>query len=294
MKDDYISVIIIYGERGYNNLNILFWNTDKLKAKNNINGCLSELISAKDCDIVILAEYTDNIRPLCGLINILSKDEYMPIPNNGGCEKIKGLIKKKYNIEVIREQNRYQIVMIRTTFYKLIVAMIHNISKLTSSKDEQAENLRIFHQDICAEEKTHQTKNSIIIGDLNVNPFEPACIAANLLHAIPFIEEVTNPTRIVQGKIYQKFYNPMWKFYGNQKMPYTSYYHDNSGKHINYYWNAYDQVVIRPELINAFEDDLLSIITETANHKLLKNNKPDKENYSDHLPLFCTLKEEKI
>ena len=255
---------------------------------------MTELILEKDCDIIILAEYADNIQILCGLTNILSKDEYIPIPNNGGCEKIKGLIKKKYNIEVVLEQSRYQIVIIRTTLYKLIVAMIHNISKLTPSEEEQKENLRIFHQDICAEEKKHQTKNSIAIGDFNVNPFEVACIAANTLHAIPFLEEVKSSNRIVQDRLYQKFYNPMWKFYGNREVPYSSYYLDNSGKHINYYWNAYDQIIIRPELINAFEDDSLTIIIETQNHNLLKNKKPDKENYSDHLPLFCTLKEEKI
>ena len=62
-------------KRGFLNLNILFWNTDKLKNKNNINNCLAELISEKDCDIVILAEYIDNIQNLCASINIVSKKE---------------------------------------------------------------------------------------------------------------------------------------------------------------------------------------------------------------------------
>jgi len=277
-------------------MNILFWNTDKLKNKNNINNCLIELIVEKDCDIVILAEYTDTVRNLCASINIESKEDYAPIPNNGGCEKIKGIIKKKYNnVELIKEQVNYQILMIKTTHYKLIVAMIHNISKRNPVEEEQKENLRILHNDVRDAEEKHKTKNSIIIGDFNVNPFENACIAANTLHAIPFIEEVKTPDRIVQGRTYEKFYNPMWKFYGNREMPYTSYYHDNSGKMINYYWNIFDQVIIRPELIHAFDDDVLNIITETANHKLLmKDKKPDRNNYSDHLPLFCSLKEENI
>ena len=252
-----------------------------------------ELTVEKECDIVILAEYSDAIIQFCNKINIMAKDAYAPIPAHGGCKRIKGIANKKYHIESIREQNRFQIVVVNTSYYKLIIAMIHNVSKLHTSEEEQKEILRLFHKDICEEEKKHNTKNTIVIGDFNANPFESSCIAANMMHAIPYIEELKSTARIIQGKEYQKFYNPMWKFMANRESPYATYYYNNSDM-VNYYWNAYDQIIIRPHLLCAFEYDSLNIITETTNHQLLKNRKPNKEKYSDHLPLYCILREENI
>lgn len=56
----------------------------------------------------------------------------------------------------------------------------------------------------------------------------------------------------------------------------------------------FDQVIIRPKLISAFEEDSLCIITETTNHNLLKKDKPNADNYSDHLPIFFNFNEVNI
>jgi hypothetical protein len=274
-------------------VNVLFWNTNKLRNWNNIDACLLELIIEKKCDIVILAEYDNTLDRLCTAINNLSRDEYTSISTTDGCQKIKGLVKKKYKIKSILEENRYQIVVIETVYYKLIIAMIHNISKLRASKEDQEDLLRRFHYDICNAEKNLKTKNTLVVGDFNANPFEPACISANTMHAIPFIEEVQRLSRTIQANDYEMFYSPMWKFWSRRKIPYATYYYYRSGM-VNYYWNTFDQVIMRPQLINAFEYDSLVIVTETSNHQLLKEKKPDEDNYSDHLPLYCTLNEAEI
>jgi len=274
-------------------MNILFWNTYGNSNKSNINDSLFELISENKCDLIVLAEYNHDIKKLCHSLNIQTTKEYHPIPSNGGCERIIGLINKKYRISILNEQTRYQIIKIETSYYQLLIAMIHNTSKFQLSDDAQRENLRIFHQDIIEQEEKHTTRNTLVIGDFNANPFESSCVAANSLHAIPYINEVKNPTRIVQEKKYQKFYNPTWKFFSKREIPYTTYYCNKSDLY-SIYWNIFDQVVIRPELIDAFVDESLCIISETRNHKLLERNKPNKVNYSDHLPLFLKLEEGKI
>lgn len=277
-------------------MNILFWNTScvrNIEKKVRINNCLIEIILENKCDVIVLAEYGDEISRLCGLLNMVSKDTYQPLPQYEGCKKIRGLINSKYKSDVLHEQSRYQIIMIETSYYSLIIAMIHNKSKLNSSIFAQEEELRVFHQDICAVEKSCNTKNTLVIGDFNADPFEPACTSASALHAIPFAGETSKSTRTVSGRKYHKFYNPTWKFYSNRSVPYSTYYYNNSDM-INLYWNIFDQVIIRPQLINAFIDDSLSIITETKNHNLLKKKIPNKDKYSDHLPLFCSVEEEKI
>ena len=259
----------------------------------NIDNFLIEVIRERACDLVVLAEYGESISKLCEKINAVSESDYKPIPNNNGCDRIKGLIKSKYRIVSIQEQARYQIVMIETTLYKLLIGMIHNLSKLDYSERSQEALLNHFNYDLCEAEKSQDSNNTMVLGDFNVDPFEPACIAANTLHAIPFVEEVETLARVVSGIEYHKFYNPTWKLMGRKDIPYATCYYNKSDI-VNYYWHMFDQVIIRPQLIPAFQEDSLTIIEKSTSHNLLMNKKPNSKNYSDHLPLFYKLKEEKI
>jgi len=155
--------------------------------------------------------------------------------------------------------------------------------------------LEEFHHDIRIKETEHKCNNTIAIGDFNVNPFDTLCISASVMHGIPYRDEVINkPDRIVRKNRYEKFYNPTWKFFGIAEAPYTTYYYDMSGYAANYYWNAFDQLMIRPALVESFDENKFKIIKKVGNHLLLKDQKPDKISYSDHLPLFCSFKEESI
>jgi len=282
-------------------MNILFWNTNipKIPHKKspNIVDCLLNLIIEKHLDLLVLSEYGGDIQELCSSANNRSKIHYVPIPREPECNRITGIINHKYETESLRGENQthYQIIKILTPSYKMLVAAIHNISKLRASEQEQAHILRCFHDDIKKLEEIHQCENTVAIGDFNVNPFEISCIDADTMHSIPFREEVSNrPDRVVQGKTYKNFYNPTWKLFGNKCIPYATYYHNSRGRLSNYYWNAFDQVMIRQSLMPAFIEESLEIITKAGHHRLLKNGKPNAVNYSDHLPLFCILKEELI
>jgi len=281
-------------------MNILFWNTNIPKSgdtkASNIDSCLLSLVMENDVDLLILAEYGEDINYLCRAISNLTGVQYIPIQSTNNC-KIKGIVNIKYNIQTLREDisSRYLIVKITTEFYELIVAMIHSDSKLYSRDNRQEEALRWFHYKIIEVQEEHQCSNVIAIGDYNVNPFEEACLSASTLFALPFAEDtIRNPTRKMGDRIYQKFYNPTWKFLGNREIPYTTYHYYDSRDMTNCYWNAIDQVMIRPSLIKVFDDKHFKIISNTKEHQLLRNKKPDDENYSDHLPLFCILKEELI
>lgn len=271
-------------------MNILFWNVNK-KA---LDECLLEIIIEKNCDLIGLAEYPKDIQSLCNKVNLYSREEYKVVTNYGGCQKIKALIKEEYNVESLSEQSRYHIALIQTTAFKLIIAMIHNISKVHPTLEEQKENLRQFHYDIERIEFENQTRNVLVMGDLNVNPFEETCIAANTIHAIPYVEELNKDGRQIQERMYREFYNPMWKFLGRVEPPYGTCFYNNS-KIINYFWNIFDQFLIRPELLDALDNNSLEIITTVGERSLLKENyKPNRQKYSDHLPIYVRLKGEKI
>ena len=280
-------------------MNIMFWNTNCQKGNENkfdeMLKAIIELVADNNIDLLVLAEYHPEISNLCNEVNMSGRKHYVPLPNIGDCKRIKGIFKNNFNVIPVQGQEHYMIVKVETTYYTLLVAMIHGISKLFSTQKEQELSMWEFHHDIVTHESNLLRKNTIVIGDFNINPFETACIGAGYMHAIPYIEEVHRQTRTVNGKEYVKFYNPTWKFLGNRGVPYSTYHYDNSGKVDNFYWNVFDQVLIRPSLIPAFDESKLGIISRTKNHVLTKQNgKPNKTKYSDHLPLFCILKEEMI
>ena len=58
----------------------------------------------------------------------------------------------------------------------------------------------------------------------------------NGLFALPFVEEVVGKRpRRVDDKVFRRFYNPTWKFFGNRSIPYTTYHYFDSGDMSNCY-----------------------------------------------------------
>lgn len=267
----------------------------KSSNKSNINKCISEIIIEKSCDVIFLAEYpAEEILKLCNEVNVFSPQNYKPLPSYGGCSHICGLISNRYKtINVLHEDNRYAIFKIGMATGILLIAAIHNVSKMSGGTFDQLNVLQRICSDLTEQETKFQSKNSIMVGDFNINPFEETSVSPNSLFAIPYKEELKNTTAVRQGIVREKFFNPSWKFLSNQKAPYASYYY-NSSKSDNYYWNMFDQVIVRPRLINAFNMDSFSIITESETCQLMLNGKPNKNNFSDHLPIFFNIKEEKI
>jgi len=82
----------------------------------------------------------------------------------------------------------------------------------------------------------------------------------------------------------------MWGHFGDRdRNPAGTYYRD-SGQHVNYYWNMFDQVLIRPSLLDMFPSEGVEIVTHAGRIPLLTSTGvPNRRTGSDHLPLLFTL-----
>lgn len=261
----------------------LFWNTNC----KNVNNTLELIIKSFSCDIVALAEYTNDIKEL--LVN-LDKDghSFYHIPKIG-CEKID--IITKYTpgkIEHSREASHYTIKKVphESLGYHLIV-FVHFASKLYDDPEDFIEAARIFKYDIEQAEKETSNNNTLVLGDFNMNPFERGMVTAAALHAISSRKIAQKYSRTVKDKTYDMFYNPMWNLFGDLEEPPGTYYYNKSSQ-INYFWHMFDQVLIRPTLINNFDLRSLKILSHCGNIKLV--NDKGIPNLSDHLPIYFELK----
>lgn len=263
-------------------MNYLFWNTHN---NTNINHILKDLIKQYRCDVVALAEYKANIRELLDLLDKEGINLYHV--KQIGCTRIHILTKfVPEKIEALPETSRYTIKKIpHDDLIDTIVAFVHLPSKLHANSYDLLEQVRYLKQDIEEMEEKLDCKNTIVMGDFNMNPFEDAMISASGLHSLSCKDIANKNTRTVSGRPYSMFYNPMWNLLGDNVKPVGSYYYSDSSI-INYFWNIFDQVIIRPELSSHFKLNKLCIVNKIGDTSLIDKNKKPNKNISDHLPIF--------
>jgi hypothetical protein len=123
-----------------------------------------------------------------------------------------------------------------------------------------------------------------------MNPFEPGVAAADAFHGVMSRRIAQKLVRTVKGEERRFFYNPMWTRFGDHALgPPGTYYYPSSGQ-VTFFWNMFDQVLLRPELLDCFRDEDLEVLTRAGSTDLLTPSAtPDTDSASDHLPLLFQL-----
>lgn len=76
----------------------------------------------------------------------------------------------------------------------------------------------------------------------------------------------------------------MWSLFGDKDIPAGTYYYPNSGQ-VTFFWNIFDQVIVRPSLLENLKNDSLKIINQIKNISLLDSHERPHKSISDHLPI---------
>jgi exonuclease III len=173
---------------------------------------------------------------------------------------------------------------------EILLAVVHFPSKSHWSDDSQAMECSRLAGHVQEAEKKAGHQRTVLVGDFNMNPFETGVVSAAGLHAVMSRTIARRETRIVQQREYSFFYNPMWSILGDGTPgpPGTFYYH--SGEQTIFFWNMFDQLLVRPALLDRFRIDELAIIDHTGVHSLLTDSGlPNRSAGSDHLPILFRL-----
>ena len=127
---------------------------------------------------------------------------------------------------------------------------------------------------------------TILVGDLNLNPFEFGAVGPACFHAMMTTELARSVQGLAARSDYSTFYNPMWGLFGDRtKGPPGTYFWRNSEEATNHFWHMYDQVLIRPDLIDSFRG--VEIVAGDGTESFVTDSgRPRPDHYSDHLPLL--------
>ncbi len=167
---------------------------------------------------------------------------------------------------------------------------VHLQSQLHWSIEDQAAHSVKLARHIREVEESTGSQLTLVCGDFNMQPFDNAMVQSTGLHAVMERNIAKKLSRVIDGERYYYFYNPMWSFLGDLgrgEVSGTFYY--NSARPINHHWYLFDQLLLRPGLLDCFVDKSLAIITKIGDINLLTKQSLINRKISDHLPILFEL-----
>jgi hypothetical protein len=267
----------------------LFWNV----MHHDLRALVASAVIERDVDILLLAESGVSDGDMVAALNTATGRSYAAL--SLASDKVRVFTRLKRTQWRRRQTDalsaRMAIWSVAVGNHPgILVAAAHFVSKNNTSPGEQAMLAVELSKEIIRVEEAVGHERTVVVGDLNMNPFEDGLIGAPALHAVMTRQLAGRVERTVQGKAYRFFYNPMWGFWGDRTGgPPGTYYH-RSATVGDLFWHMFDQVLLRPALMNLLHD--LAILDTIQGQRLLSHpaGLPRAATHSDHLPVAFRLK----
>lgn len=252
---------------------------------------LASIILRHHVDIVMLAECPEEPAEACRLLSAKTNRHFHTAPGTLGKLQLLTSFPEESLTPVFDDlAGRLTIrrLLLDERRIDLLVAVAHLPSKRHYSDSDQQFIAAELARDISDHERRFGNSRTVLVGDFNMNPFENGVVGAIGLHAVMTRAIAQSDTRTVSARKYRYFYNPMWSFFGDRNDgPAGTYYYAQSTP-IAYFWNMFDQVLLRPEIMHWLMD--LRILDHDGSASLLNaRGIPDSVGGSDHLPLYFRL-----
>ncbi len=267
-------------------LTFLFWNLKQPRSE-----ILASLARQHRVDVLMLAEW-NQLAPHGIVLKALNERtaEYFPVPSD--CAKV-AIFTRFSDAYVIAQAHGDDYTIRRLALPgrpEILLSVAHLPSKRYYKSVDQTAISRRFSDSLAEAETAREHSRTIVVGDLNMNPYEDGVVSSDCLHAVPTREIAYKRVRRMKSQSNLYFYNPMWRHFGERPEGHAGTYYLSSPKVRADFWNIYDQVLVRPDLLPYFRDRELEIVHRDigADVSFLKNGSPDKE-VSDHLPILFRL-----
>lgn len=262
----------------------LFWNV----GGSDVGSTIADLCAEHDVDVLILAEASMGVAEATNHLNRSREApfwEFRPVDS-----RVRFFTRYPPScFQQVFDDGRVSIRNLRPPIgAEVLIAAAHLPSKLHSGDQDQYYRIRRLRADLEEAEAQVGHRNSIVIGDLNINPFEDAMVAADGLHGVMDKQVARRVPRAVNGRSWDFLYNPMWSRLGDEsKGPPGTYYYARGGL-VSYFWNTFDQVLLRPDLLPYYHEESLTIISRIGGRDILTLAREGGSG-PDHLPLVIKL-----
>ncbi|MDM8518585.1 hypothetical protein QUF64_00955 [Anaerolineales bacterium HSG6] len=264
-------------------LTFLFWNVNNKSLQENI----VRLVQNHRVDVLMLAEYDDTI-PIGNILSMLNRGQeslYHYVPNNS-CKRVHLITRFNDSMmpSVYEDTRSVYRHLTLPGLPEILLVVSHLPSKLYHNDSDQISSSIHFAQKIRQTETQIGHTRTLLVGDLNMNPFEYGITSVSGLNATMSRRKAMKAERKSNGVQYPYFYNPMWNLFGDVTPGPPGTYHYNSGANS---WHIFDQMMLRPALLNHFNSHHIQILETDGEESLLSTQGLPKQ--SDHLPILFAL-----
>ena len=272
-------------------MRILFWNTGRRP----VVELLRDVCRRRDLDVLVLAEMAGPVGDVVAQLNQDAEHAYFSAHDG-----LSNAVKRPLHVLTrlpegsVRALRDSAGITVKQVFPVIgpdfTIVAVHLRSKLFQDQDDQASRARSFSMRIEAIEGQVGHRRTLVIGDFNMNPFERGLVNFDCFHAVMSRKTAQRLSRNFDGHERGFFYNPMWNHFGDHPPSPPGSYHRGGSGQTEYFWHLFDQVLLRPDLLEYFADDGLEILTRIGQQSLVNQDGiPDPRMGSDHLPLFLEL-----
>jgi exonuclease III len=198
-------------------MKIGFWNINQ-NTHAGIKTLIAMWADAHDLDILVLLECKISDPDLEESLNQINMSNYMASPSFLPKPYFRVFTKfdKAYSSPV-KDAPRIQAREIIEPFVgRFSLVLVHYPSKLHWQEQDQnagASELGRFVEDL---ENQVGHDRTLILGDFNMHPFQAGMVQTTGLHATMDKRTALQQSRVVNGREYKFFYNPMWSFFGEK------------------------------------------------------------------------------
>jgi hypothetical protein len=278
----------------------LFWNIRKAQGSR-LAACLTRL-AALDTDVFLFAECPPDTAPVLTALNGQTANSYAAVVSQSS--RVRFFVRQTGPLAGATWHDRFfDEVSDRITALEcqprgalsILIIGAHLDSPYPGlSADGRAEWARDIAQDIRTVENDIGHTRTILVGDLNMNPFDGGLVQTTALHAVMTRHLTGVVVRHEARDGYPVFYNPMWSCLGDRPAPRIqphgrrrapgTYYFDNTNDRANVFWQTFDQVLLRPQLMEQLTH--LEILEgDGAEEFVTAEGRPRANLISDHLPI---------
>lgn len=247
----------------------LFWNLNKKP----LAGSVVELASGQNADVLLLAECSIEPSQLKTALNETAlTDPYEILPSSVE-SKVMVVHRTRVKFLAYEDRGRFATSRLQTsTGTDLSLVSVHLVDKKNHGDSKKRDECGKLGKAIREWEHRAGHQRTIVVGDFNLNPFEEGMVSFTYLNAVLSREVIQRRTgqRKYGNETAPFFYNPMWSLFGDRGGRAAGTYLYEPSDPFVYYWNMLDQVLIRPNLLDWFDDEELAIL---------------KKEGSDHLPI---------
>jgi len=267
-------------------IRILFWN---IRGRP-LEALVAQAAIEQDVDIVILCEHADRTAHIETALNKAAPSRrtsfVKPVLASHSSLALFSRLTHGRLSPVTEHRHCLVHALARSKGDELLIASVH----LQSPLHQSANDLLLLAQEsanlIRDQERQRGHRQTLVVGDFNMDPYHPGMIASHAFHAVMDRRLAMEESRMVQGLEHHFFYNPMWSRLGDdsQGPPGTFFYRKASPE--CHFWHVWDQVLVRPAILRHFDGARLSVIAQVGGTSLLDHRgRPNSKKYSDHLPI---------